>query len=56
MDFLEALKTAIAPLTIDKMQGKPEHMLITLSDGKVLKVSRVRAKADPEGYVAELLA
>jgi hypothetical protein len=55
-DFLETLKAAIAPLTIAKMQGKPEHMLITLSDGKVLEVKRQRAKADPEGYVAELLA
>jgi hypothetical protein len=56
MDFLETLKAAIDPLTIAKMQGKPEHMLITLSDGKVLEVKRVRAKADPAGYVAELLA
>lgn len=55
-DFLEALKAAIAPRTITKMTGKTEHMVITLSDGRTLEAKRQRAKAEPEGYVAELLA
>ena len=55
-DFIDALKAAIAPRTIAKMTGKAEHMVITLSDGKSLEVKRQRAKADPDGYVAELLA
>ncbi len=55
-DFIEALKAALSPRTIHKMTGKTQHIVVTLSDGKVLEVDRRKAKADPAGYVTELLA
>jgi hypothetical protein len=55
-DFIEALKAAVSPRTIDKMTGKTKHIAITLSDGTVFEVDRRKAKADPKVYVTELLA
>lgn len=57
-DFLGALKAAIAPATIiQKTSGRsPDHILVSLSDGRTYVVNRQRAKANPEAYVAELLA
>lgn len=59
--FLTALKAAIAPRTIKTMVGKPDRMVITLSDKKVIEPKRATIKATAAGaaltaYVAGLIA
>ncbi len=59
--FLDTLRTAIAPRTITNMTGKTDKIVIKLSDGKQLDVRRqeVREAADQDeldAYVAGLVA
>lgn len=57
--FMDALREAIAPATVTKMHGLSTHLVITLSDGRRIEVTRHRVKqVDAEqigSFVSELL-
>ena len=39
-DFTEALRSAVAPLTVDRIAGTPEGVTFKLSDGRTIKAER----------------
>lgn len=57
--FLTALESAIAPVTIKAKRGSSDSVTITLSDGRTIEVRRsaVKALADDElaAFVASLV-
>lgn len=58
--FLSTFTAAIAPRTIATMQGKPDKIMIQISNGSTIEVSRkaVRdcaSQAELDAYVAGLV-
>jgi len=62
--FIDALKVAIEPATIDNMKGEPTGVVVSLSDGRVIKINRkhvatLQPGGDPDEvsqYIQTLLA
>jgi hypothetical protein len=58
-EFMDALRAAIAPLVVAKVESPGAELRITLSDGRVIKPRRSRIKSSDEAgmqaYITELV-